>query len=160
MAQSQGDGVGSIVRLRHLLQSQEPLGHVHHLMLGGITITYDRLFHLSGFIGGNLHTGLPDRQENNASCLGNTDTGGNILTEEQLFNGHHIRLCHLQQLHHVIVNDLQPPGKFRVGGCGNGTAVEQLKLPSLGIDQPKAGDAVAGVDSKDPYYRTAPKILQ
>ena len=82
MAQSKGDSVGSIVGFGHLLQSQQPLGHIHHLMLGGIAVTDHRLFYLSGFIGGDLQSCLTDGQQDDTSCLGNTDAGGDVLTEK------------------------------------------------------------------------------
>ena len=75
------------------------------------------------------------------------DAGGDVVTEKQFFNGHGLRLCYLQQLHHVIVDHFQPPGELRIGGRGNGTAVEQPELSALGINETETGDAVTGVDS-------------
>ena len=54
MAQSQSDGIGGVVRLGHFLKTQKPLGHIHHLMLGGIAVAHDGLLHLGGFIGETL----------------------------------------------------------------------------------------------------------
>ena len=54
MAQGQGDGVGSIVGFGHLLQTQKTLGHIHHLMLGGVAVAHNGLLHLGGFIGGDI----------------------------------------------------------------------------------------------------------
>ena len=75
-------------------------------MFGGIAIAYNRLLHLGRLIGGNLHAGLANGQKDHASCLGNADAGGDILTEEQLFDGYHIGLCHFQKLLHILINDL------------------------------------------------------
>ena len=53
------------------------------------------------------------------------------MTEEQLLDGDNIRLGHPKKLRHVIVNDLQTPGKFGVRRCGDGTAFEQLRISPI-----------------------------
>ena len=84
---------------------------------------------------------------------------GNVLTEEQFFDGHHIRLCHLQQLHHIVVDHFQPPGKIRVRRGGDGAAAQQLKLPPLGIHKAEAGDAVTGGDSQNPHGKLTSHVI-
>ena len=81
---TQGDchRIGSIVRLGRLREPQNPLGHIHHLMLGGISVANHRLLYLHGLVLGNLQTRLPDSKENHTPALGHTDAGGDILTEK------------------------------------------------------------------------------
>ena len=76
-----------------------------------------------------------------------TDAGGDVLAEEQLFDGNHIGLCYLQKLHHIVIDHFQPPGKIRVWRCGDGTAAQKAELRALGIHKAEAGDAVAGVNA-------------
>ena len=49
---TQGDGhcVGGIIGLGHALQAEDPLGHVHDLMLGGISVAHHGLLDLHGLI--------------------------------------------------------------------------------------------------------------
>ena len=84
--------------------------------------------------------------------------GGDVLSEEQLLNGHGIGLGGFQKLLHIVIDDLQPPGKFRVGGRGNGSAAQQPAGASLSLHNPKARDAVARVDAENAHYRPPPAI--
>ena len=147
MAQCNGDGVGCIIGFGHSGQVEQPLGHVLNLVLGGVSVAHHGLLDLHGLILEYLHTGLPDGKQYHATALGHADAGGDILTEEQFFDGHHIGLSHLKQLGHVVINHFQPPGKFRVGGCGDGTAVQKAVIAPLGINETEAHDTVAGVDA-------------
>ena len=156
MAQGDGDGIGGIVRFRHGLQMQEPFGHILHLMLRCIAVAHNGLLDLHGLVLKEGDTSLPDGQQDHPPALGHIDAGGNVLAEEQLFDGNHIGLCHPEKLRHIVVDHFQTPGKVRIGRCGNGSAVEQPKLAALGIDETKAGNAVPGVDSQNPNYRPPP----
>ena len=126
---------------------EQPLGHILHLVLGGVAVAHQGLLDLHGLVGIDLQPSLPDGKQNHTPALGHTDAGGDILAEEQLFDGHHIGLCDPQQLYHIVIDDLQPPGKIRIGRCGDGTAAQQLKLPPVGFNEAEAGDAVARVDT-------------
>ena len=147
MAQGQGDSVGGIVGLGHFRKTQKPLGHIHDLVLGCVAVAHNGLFDLGRFVGSDFQSRLTNGQENDPSCLGNTDAGGDVLTEEQLFDGHHIRLGYLEKLPHVLVDDLESCGEIHTGGGGDGTAPQQLKFTSLGIHQAEADDAVTGVNA-------------
>ena len=116
-------------------------------MLSGIAVTDHRLLYLGRFIGGNFYAGLPDRQEDHTSCLGNADTCGDVLAEEQLFNGYHIRLCHFQKLSHILIDDLQTGREIHACGGGDRAAAQKLKLAAIAFYQTKADDPVAGVNS-------------
>ena len=129
MAQCDGDGVGGIVGLWHLVKMQQPLGHIHHLMLGSIAIAHQRLLDLHWLIGIDLQARLLDSQQHHTSGLGNSNAGGNVLTEKQFFDGHRIRLADPQQFHHIIVDHFQPPGKICIRRRGDGAAAEQPVLP-------------------------------
>ena len=147
MAQSDGDGISRIVRLWHFLQMQQPLCHILHLVLGGIAVTYYRLLDLGGLISIYLKTGLPHSKKDHTPCLGNTNTGGDILSKEQLFDGHRVRLCHLQELSHILINDLQPGGKIHTRRGGDGTAAQKGTASPVCLYQSKTGDPITGVDS-------------
>ena len=158
MAQGDGDGISRVIRLGHGGKMQQPFGHVLHLMLGGAAVAHNGLLDLHGLIFKEGDAGLPDGKQNDTPALGHIDAGGDVLAEEQFFNGHHIRLGHPEQFGHIVVNHFQAPGKFRVGRSGDGTAVQEAILAALGINQAEAGDAVAGVNAEDPHYRPAPAI--
>ena len=155
MAQGDGDGVGGIVGFWHLGKAQNPLGHIHHLMLGGITVAHHRLLDLHRLVLGNLQACLADRQQNHTPALGNTDASGDILTEEQLFDGHLVGLRHFQKLGHIIINNFQPGGEIHTCRGGDGAASQKLKLIPLGFNQTKACDTIAGVDSQYPHCATS-----
>ena len=78
--------------------------------------------------------------------LVDTDAGGNVVVEEKLFNGHHIRvkLAH-QGLE--IVRDLQKPGgQPHPGGGVDGAAPDQT-LPGAGVlHKAEAHDGISRVD--------------
>ena len=118
-------------------------------MLAGVAVAHHGLLDLHGLVFINGDTGLLHGKQDNAPRLGNVDAGGNVVPEEQLLNGHGIRLFRQKQLHHVVINNAQPPVKIRVGGCGDGAAPEKLALPALGMDNAEAGDAIAGVNAEN-----------
>ena len=110
---------------------QQPLGHILNLVLGGIAVANHCLLHLHGLIFKNRKTCLPDGQQDYAAALSHIDARGNILSEEQFFNGYGIRLRYLQQLHHIVVDDFQPPGKLCIGASlGIYPAVDPLDSTS------------------------------
>ena len=98
MAQGNGDGIRRVIGLRHGGQVQQPFGHILDLVLGGISVTNHGLLDLHGLVFKDRQPGLPDGQQNHTAALGNIDAGGDVLTEEQLFNSHHFRLGYLKQL--------------------------------------------------------------
>ena len=92
MAQSDSDGICRIVRLGHGLQIQQSAGHILHLMLGGVAVAHDSLLDLHGLILMYGDSGLTDSKEDHPPGLSDPNTGGNILTEKQLFNGYRMTL--------------------------------------------------------------------
>ena len=147
MTQGDGDRIGGIIGFGGTLQTEQPLGHIHDLMLGGVAVAHHCLLDLHGFVGINLQPCLTDGKENDPPTLGDPDAGGDILTEKQLFNCYHIRLRNLQKPAHILIDHFQPGGKIHAGRGSNGTAAQKLKLPPLPFNQPEAGNPVTGIDS-------------
>ena len=117
MAQSDGDGIGGIVGLGHGGKMQKPLGHVLHLMLGGIAVTYHSLLDLHGLVFKDGDARLPNGKQYHTTALRHIDTGGNVLSEKQFFDGNCFGFGLLQKLGHIVIDDFQPPGEFRIGGA-------------------------------------------
>ena len=155
MAEGDGNGIGGIVGLGHLLQVEQPTGHILHLVLGGIAVANHRLLHLHGLIGINRQTCLADGQQNHTTALGNTNACGHVLTEKQLFNGHGIGLGLLQKLSHIFIDDLQPGGKIHAGRGGDGAAAPKGTIAPLGFHNAEACDPVAGIDPQYAHIITS-----
>ena len=155
MAEGDGDGIGGIVRLGHLLQMQKPPGHILHLVLGGVAVAHNRLLHLHGLIGIYLQPRLADGQQDHATALGNANAGGHILPKKQLFDGNCIGLCLLQKLSHILIDDLQPGGKIHACRSGDGAAAAKGTIAPLGIHNAETGDPVAGIDPQYAHIITS-----
>ena len=158
MAQGDGDGICRVIGLGHGLQMQNSLGHVLHLVLGGVTIAHQGLFDLGGIVGSDFQSGLTNGKQDHTAALGYADTGGDILAEKQLFDGHRIGFCYLQQFTHIFVNDFQSGGKIHARGSGDRTALEKTALPLVGLDKAEAGDSVTGVNSQN-FHRKPPLAI-
>ena len=129
-------------------------------MLGGVAVAYHRLFDLRGFILLHRKTCLPNGKQYHAPALSHADAGSYVLAEKQFFNCHSVRLCQLQQLSHILVNNLQPGRKIHACRRGDGAAAQQTESVTLRIDEAEAGNAVAGVNAQDPHYAPPLKMFR
>ena len=55
----------------------------------------------------------------------------------------------------MYVRNCRFSGKIRMGRCGDGAAAEEYLPAPIGIDQTKAGNTIAGVDSQYPHLPTS-----
>ena len=138
---------------------QQTAGHILDLMLGGVAVAHHGLLDLHGFVLVDGDTGLLDGKQNDTAALGDADAGGDVLTEEQLFNGHCFGLGNLQKLGHVVIDHLQPQRKVRTRRGGDGAVLQKAEIAALGIHNAEACDAVTGIDSEDPHYKPPREML-
>ena len=74
--------IRSIIRLRNLLQVQDPLGHFHNLPFFCLTVPHHCLLDLRGSILGNRHSMLHGSKQDHPSCLCHVDAGGLVGVEK------------------------------------------------------------------------------
>ena len=159
MAQGNCHGVGGIVGLGHGGQIQNPLGHVHDLMLGGVAVANHGLLDLHGFIFINRDARLLDSQKNNPSGLSDLDACGYVVAEEQFFDGHSVGPGQLHELCHIVVDFSKAPIEVRIGGRGDGAAAQQAAGAPLGFNDAEARNAIARVDAQNAHYSPPPAMV-
>ena len=93
MAQCDGDCIGGVVGLGCGVQVEDAPGHVLDLVLGGVAVANNGLLDLHGLVLVDGHPRLLDGQQDHAPALGHADAGGDVLAEEELFDGHAVGLA-------------------------------------------------------------------
>jgi hypothetical protein len=86
VTKSYRQGIGNIVRLRHLSQSKNSPNHKLNLLLGGPALSGRGLLHLQRGVLENCSTDLGRRQEGYTPGLTHYESGGHIAVEKQLLH--------------------------------------------------------------------------
>ena len=152
MTKCQRQSVRRIIGSWDLFQVQEPFGHVHHLAFFRPSIARNCLLDLKRGIFKDRNAIFCAGKQNHPSSVGDLNAGCNIRVEKQFLDGNGIWLQELQQLGHIVINQLEPLGKIHASRCCNSAISKHLNAAPVRGDESKADGSKAGVDAQDFFH--------
>ena len=156
MADGDGQRIGGVIGPRDSLQLQQPPGHIHDLPLLRQAVAYHRLLDLHGGIFVYRQVHFLRRVQQYPPPVGHGNTGGDVLAEKQLLDGHLIWLELPDQLLQ-IASDLHQPGCQRhTRRGGNGSVPDHPLPPALGIDDAEAHGGHSRINAQNTHSRSFP----
>lgn len=140
-----GEGVGGVVGLGDGVETEVKLDHGLDLGLVGLAVAADGFFDLVGGVFVDRETVLLRDEEADAAGFGDGDAGGDVLFEEEFFDGHDVGMVGGDNFVKGVVNVLEAVGKRSVGRGGDDAVVEGLAA----TDDAEAANAGTWVDAED-----------
>ena len=140
-----GEGVGGVVGLGDGVETEVKLDHGLDLGLVGLAVAADGFFDLVGGVFVDGETVLLRDEEADAAGFGDGDAGGNVLFEEEFFDGYDVGMVGGDNFVKGVVNVLEAVGKRSVGRGGDDAIVKGLAT----TDDAEAANAGTWVDAED-----------
>ena len=130
MADGERQSVGPVGGLGQLVQAEQELHHLLHLLLVGGAVTRDRLLDLVGAVLNHLHAGFGGGGHGETARLSDAHSGASVDLEQHPLDDHHIRLCLLQ--------DGPELAEQRAESLGQGVGRRRRQVTSAHLSKPTA----------------------
>jgi len=153
VAESYGERVGGVSRLRSFRQGQQSADHDLDLTLVGMAVTSNRSFYFARRIAVNGDAVLGGRKQYDASDFGEAQRGTHVESRKDRLNGHHGRREFLDESAeegmHVLergTGELLLPLRFDAEGA----IVDHFMAAAIAFDDAVAGwSRGGGIDAKN-----------
>ena len=157
MADGRRKRIGRMVGLGFVLQMQQALDHILHLLFVGNAGASHGLFDLHGGVLAHLKPAPRARHKRRAARLGGGDGALRVRAEEDLLDGNlHGRVAH-DDLGDLVVDALQAHGQREVFVGVDAPVGARPTLAATRLDDPPAGVGKAGVDAENDQANTSRK---
>ena len=151
IAHRDGQRISGVVRARNMVEREDNADHLLDLALFRFAIPDDRMFDFAGTVFSDRNALFRGSEKDDTASLSDSDRGGDVAGEEELFDRHYFRIVIVQQQPDVAVN-LQQPIRHRFGGIRfRDTIVDQAGETAGRVDNPIAHSGSAGVDAEDDH---------
>ena len=155
MTDRQRHSIRRVIRFRNILQTAEPLNHIHDLVLFRFPVAGYRLLYLHRRILIDRNAGALAGQQNSPPPVSNRDAGRDIPVKKKLFHRNGIRRKKPNQFSGVFINPVQPRRQPGMRRCRNHATAFKKKAVVLIIQNAEADRCDTGVDSQNAHAITS-----
>ena len=157
MADGSRERIGRMIGFRLMLQMQQALDHILHLLLVGNAGASHGLFDLHGGVLAHLKPTARACHKSGSARLGSGDGALRVRAEENLLDGDfHGRVAH-DNLSYLVMDALQAHGQREVLVGMDAAVGTRPSLAAARLDDTPAGVGKAGVDAENDQANTSRK---
>ena len=157
MADGSRERIGRMIGFRLMLQMQQTLDHILHLLLVGNAGASHGLFDLHGGVLAHLKPTARACHKSGSARLGSGDGALRVRAEENLLDGDfHGRVAH-DDLGYLIMDTLQAHGQRKTLVGMDAAVGTRPTLATARLDDTPAGVGKAGVDAENDQANTSRK---
>jgi hypothetical protein len=147
VAEGDGKGVGGIIWMRDMIETEDDAHHFLHLSFVRFAVTDNRVLHLGGTVFDHGHAGARRGKQDYSPRLADSNCRGHIPGEEELFDGEDIRVVAGEEVRDPIEEFAQPVRHRPVCACGNGAEVDHLGIVT-GFDNTETEEGGTRIDAQ------------
>ena len=155
MTHGDGERIRCVERRRRLLQPEQQLDHLLHLVFLGAAVADDGAFHLRRRVFDDGAPGFDGSENGHAARMAKLQRAADVPRVKQRLDGHAVGTIRREERGQLVMNARQTLGKGFVRGRRDGAAGNEVMPAAVRLHAAVAGALGAGIDAEDSHASEA-----